>query len=81
MPEFSVHTQIDIIIAAFALPNYIQQNSADDMLFKELEQDPFYIPLDKLSDEDDNATNHRSSKFKKMTKIRNDIVAQLEMMR
>ncbi|KAK9103277.1 hypothetical protein Sjap_020531 [Stephania japonica] len=51
----------------------------DDMLFKELEQDPDYIPLNELSDEDDNATNHRSSseRSKEMMKIRNVITAQL----
>jgi hypothetical protein len=37
MPQFSVQTQIDVIMAAFALHNYIRMNSHDDLLFTMVE--------------------------------------------
>ncbi|KAK2444307.1 hypothetical protein QL285_015340 [Trifolium repens] len=42
MPQFSVKTLTDVIIAAFALHNYIRINSQDDPMFNVLEQHPNY---------------------------------------
>lgn len=48
MLEFSVKTQIDVIIAAFTLHNYIKVNSQDEAMFNVVEQHPNYIPHDKF---------------------------------
>lgn len=37
-------------MAAFALHNYIQNNSQDDMMFTLVEQHPNYIPYNELQD-------------------------------
>ena len=75
MPQFSVHTQIDIIMATFALHNYIRINSTDDQMFTMLEQHPDYIPQDELSDVQDSFTNNEDVRetFSEMRDIRNNI--------
>ncbi|KAL2944420.1 putative nuclease HARBI1 [Bienertia sinuspersici] len=50
MPQFSVETQIQIIVATFALHNYIRINSADDPHFRVLEEYPDFIPSLELPD-------------------------------
>jgi len=37
-----------IIVAIFALHNYIRINSSNDQVFQVLEQHPDYIPVDEL---------------------------------
>ncbi|KAK9135797.1 hypothetical protein Syun_015127 [Stephania yunnanensis] len=82
MPQFSVQTQIDIIIAAFALHNYIRKNAQDDDLFNIVAQHPDYVPLDELSDVIDDDINHESYRetYQEMKNIRNNIASQLWMM-
>ncbi|GKF41023.1 putative nuclease HARBI1 [Tanacetum coccineum] len=40
MPWFSVKTQIAVIMAAFALHNYIRNSDEEDMMFTTIEQHP-----------------------------------------
>ena len=79
MPQFSVQTQIDIIIAAFALHNYIRKNSEDDMMFTILVQHPDYVPQDELQDIIGSVTSNESSRetSKEMKEIHDSIVALL----
>lgn len=49
MPQFTIATQTRIIVATFALHNYIRINSPNDRVFQVLEQHPDYIPADELS--------------------------------
>jgi hypothetical protein len=80
MPQFSVKTQIDVIIAAFALHNYIRINSQDDPMFTVLEQHPNYIPHDELLDtvvgyHGSDAPEETSRRSTKTKEIRNNIAA------
>ncbi|GJZ52006.1 putative nuclease HARBI1 [Tanacetum coccineum] len=61
MPKFSVKTQIDVIIAAFALHNYIRNSSQEDMMFTVMEQHPDYIPQDELHDVRGHDTNNEDN--------------------
>ncbi|GJZ03940.1 putative nuclease HARBI1 [Tanacetum coccineum] len=58
MPKFSVKTQIDVIIAAFALHNYIRNSSQEDMMFTIMDQHRDYIPQDELHDVPGHDTNN-----------------------
>ena len=58
MPQFNVHMQIDIIMAAFTLHNYILINSIDDQMFFVIEQHPYYIHHDELLDIQDSFINN-----------------------
>ena len=49
MPRFSIATQTLIIVATFALHNYIRVNSPNDRVFQILDQHPDYVPVDELS--------------------------------
>ena len=49
MPQFTIATQTRIIVATFALHNYIRINSPNDRVFQVLEQHSNYIPADELS--------------------------------
>ncbi|GKE39734.1 cytochrome P450 [Tanacetum coccineum] len=40
MPKFSVQTQIDVIMAAFALHNYVRKNSHEDLMFAMMDEHP-----------------------------------------
>ena len=46
MPKFSVQTQIDVIMAAFALHNYVRGNSEEETNYDLAEEDPDCIPAD-----------------------------------
>ncbi|KAL6583736.1 hypothetical protein OROMI_003025 [Orobanche minor] len=61
MPKYSIQTQIDIILATFALHNYIRKNSEDDLIFTTLEQHPDYIPCEEDGHFYDNGTSDESS--------------------
>ncbi|XP_021851740.1 uncharacterized protein [Spinacia oleracea] len=50
MPQYSIEKQIHIIVATFALHNYIRINSPDDPLFRVLEEYPNFIPSFELPD-------------------------------
>ncbi|XP_021749185.1 protein ALP1-like [Chenopodium quinoa] len=50
MPQFSIETQIRIVVATFALHNYIRINSPEDPLFRVLEDYPNFIPSCELPD-------------------------------
>ncbi|XP_056692169.1 uncharacterized protein [Spinacia oleracea] len=50
MPQFSIEMQIQIMVATFALHNYIRINSPDDPLFRVLEDYPNFIPSFELPD-------------------------------
>ncbi|XP_019196309.1 PREDICTED: putative nuclease HARBI1, partial [Ipomoea nil] len=73
MPQFSVETQIDVIMATFALHNYIRKNSQDDMMFNVFEQHPDYIPPDELQDSSSNISinENLSQASTEMKEIRN----------
>ena len=76
MPKFSVQTQIDVIIATFALHNYIRNNSQEDMMFTVMEENPNYIPRDELHDVHSHETNNENNSERasnEMKQIRNDI--------
>ncbi|XP_074318297.1 protein ANTAGONIST OF LIKE HETEROCHROMATIN PROTEIN 1-like [Silene latifolia] len=61
MPQFRVETQIDVILATFALHNYIRKNSPEDLLFRALEEYPDYIPDEELlPDIDNNVTSNEN---------------------
>jgi len=49
MSRFSIATQTRIIVATFALHNYIRVNSPNDRVFQILEQHPDYVPVDEFS--------------------------------
>ncbi|XP_022038521.1 uncharacterized protein LOC110941203 [Helianthus annuus] len=75
MPKYSVQTQIDVIMATFALHNYIR-NSQEDFMFTAMEQHPNYIPQDELHDVRNNDTS-TSGLFEgtsnEMKHVRNEI--------
>ncbi|GJU75857.1 putative nuclease HARBI1 [Tanacetum coccineum] len=76
MPKFSVQTQIDVIIVAFALHNYIRNSSQEDMMFTVMEQHPDYIPQDELHDVRNHDTNNEDNSggaSNEMKQICNDI--------
>ncbi|XP_076932477.1 uncharacterized protein LOC143598034 [Bidens hawaiensis] len=75
MPKYSVHTQIDVIMATFALHNYIR-NCQDDILFTTMEQRPNYIPRDELDDISNHETNANGlfeGTTNEMKQVRNNI--------
>ena len=76
MPQFSMHTQIDIIMVAFSLHNYIWMNLIDDQMFTMLEQHLDYVPNDELVDIQDNFTSNESvsETYNEMKEIHNNIV-------
>ncbi|XP_020270930.1 uncharacterized protein LOC109846115 [Asparagus officinalis] len=80
MPQYSVKTQIDIVMTAFALHNYIRINSVDDPLFKVLEQQPNYVPEDETQDEledpDENSNSSRGT-TSEMREVRDNIALLL----
>ena len=49
-PKYNVDTQIDVMIAAFALHNYIRMNSHDDLLFTMVEHSENYRGDEELLD-------------------------------
>nr|XP_043630821.1 uncharacterized protein LOC122602128 [Erigeron canadensis] len=62
MPKYSVKTQIDVIMATFALHNYIRNSSQQDMMFTVMmEEHPNYIPQDELHDVYGHTTNFENS--------------------
>lgn len=52
MPQFSVTTQIDIIMACFALHNFIRKNSQNDLVFSVVDEYPNYMSSEELHDVD-----------------------------
>ncbi|GKF69407.1 hypothetical protein Tco_0202464 [Tanacetum coccineum] len=75
MPQFSVKTQIDVIMAAFALHNYIRNSDEEDMMFTTIEQHPNYIS-DELHDvrgHETNTENLSQGTSNEMKRIRDDI--------
>ncbi|KAK2403074.1 hypothetical protein QL285_052545 [Trifolium repens] len=58
MPQFSVQTQIDVIMATFALHNYIRMNSHDDLLFTMVEHNQDYDGDEELPDVYDGDTSN-----------------------
>ena len=84
MPQFSVQTQIDIIIATFALHNYIRNNSKDDLVFTKLVQHPNFIPRDELHDAHEKYASNREpceGTSNVMKQIRNDIATLIRSAR
>ncbi|GJX56419.1 VIER F-box protein 2 [Tanacetum coccineum] len=76
MPQFSVKTQIDVIMAAFALHNYIRNSDEEDMMFTTIEQHPNYISSDELHDvrgHETNTENISQGTSNEMKRIRDDI--------
>ncbi|XP_057252370.1 protein ALP1-like isoform X2 [Beta vulgaris subsp. vulgaris] len=74
MPQFSVETQLDVIMAAFALHNYIRKNSTEDLIFRMVDENPDYMPCEELPDvihARNNETSRETSK--EMEKVRDDI--------
>ncbi|GKB01291.1 hypothetical protein Tco_0829335 [Tanacetum coccineum] len=80
MPQFSVKTQIAVIMAAFALHNYIRNSDEEDMMFTTIEQHLNYIPPDELHDvrgHETNTENVSQGTSNEMKRIRDDIVASI----
>ncbi|CAH9131108.1 unnamed protein product [Cuscuta epithymum] len=78
MPMFSVKTQIDVIMATFALHNYIRKFSSDDMIFEVLERHPDFIPRDDLADiqnSSSSAINSQTESCTEMKEHRNSIAS------
>lgn len=57
MTKYRIHTQIDIIMVAFVLHDYIRTNSHDDIIFTMLDKHPDYISIDELTNIADNISN------------------------
>ncbi|XP_076951210.1 uncharacterized protein LOC143624437 [Bidens hawaiensis] len=75
MPKYSVQTKIDVIMATFALHNYIR-NSQEDIMFTTMEQHPNYIPreeLDDVSNHDTNTSGLFEGTTNEMKYVRNNI--------
>ena len=73
MPMFSETSQIDVIMATFALHNYIRRNGTEDMVFNFVQQHGDYIPTEELDGETSyNHGNVRGSS-NEMREIRNNI--------
>ncbi|XP_022019549.1 uncharacterized protein LOC110919584 [Helianthus annuus] len=74
MPKYSVQTQIDVIMATFALHNYIR-NSQEDFMFIAMEQHPNYILQDELHDvrNHDTSTGLFEGTSNEMKYVRNEI--------
>ncbi|GJY47844.1 putative nuclease HARBI1 [Tanacetum coccineum] len=80
MPKYSVETQHDIIIAAFALHNYIRNNDKEDKVFTTFEQHPDYMGCDELRDVRGSVTNNDnmySGTSNEMKQIRDDIATSI----
>ena len=80
MPQYSVKTQIEIIMAAFALHNYIRNSDEEDMMFTTIEQHPNYIPPDELQDvrgHETNIENVSQGASNEMKRIRDDIAISI----
>nr|GFA49885.1 cytochrome P450 [Tanacetum cinerariifolium] len=80
MPKYSVETQHDIIIVAFALHNYIRNNDREDTVFTTFEQHPDYMGCDELHDVRGPVTNNdniSSGTSNEMKQIRNDIATSI----
>ncbi|GJR75448.1 putative nuclease HARBI1 [Tanacetum coccineum] len=76
MPQFSVKTQIDVIMAAFTLHNYIHNSDKEDMMFTTIEQHLNYIPSNELHDvrgHETNTENISQGTSNEMKQIRDDI--------
>nr|GEX07090.1 hypothetical protein [Tanacetum cinerariifolium] len=80
MPKYSVETQHNIIIAAFALHNYIRNYDREDMVFTTFEQHSYYMGCDELHDVRGSVTNNdniSSGTSNEMKQIRNDIATSI----
>ncbi|GJY18203.1 hypothetical protein Tco_0389694 [Tanacetum coccineum] len=80
MPKYSVETQHDIIILAFALHNYIRNNDSEDKVFTTFEQHPDYMGCDELRDVRGSVTNNdniSSGTSNEMKQIRTDIATSI----
>ena len=79
MSQFSLKTQINIIMATFVLHNYIRRNSEDDSMFIILEQHLDYIPQDELQDIRGSVTSNKTSRMtsKEIKEIHDNINALL----
>ena len=73
------HTQIDIIIAAFAQQNYIRLNLIDDPTFILLKQHSNSVPNDELVDIQDSSTSNENVRetSNEMKVVRNNIASLL----
>ncbi|GJZ10217.1 hypothetical protein Tco_0544976 [Tanacetum coccineum] len=77
---FSVKTQIAVIMAAFALHNYIRNSDEEDMMFTTIEQHLNYIPPDELHDvrgHETNTENVSQGTSNEMKRIRDDIATSI----
>ena len=80
LPKYSVKTQLEVIMAAFALHNYIRNNDKEDMVFTTFEQHPDYMGGEELRDvRGSNANNDdiSSATSAEMKQIRNDIATSI----
>nr|GEW52782.1 putative nuclease HARBI1 [Tanacetum cinerariifolium] len=80
MPKYSVETQHDIIIAAFALHNYIHNNDREDKVFTTFEQHPDYMGCNELQDVRGTVTNNdniSSGTSNEMKQIRKHIATSI----
>ncbi|KAJ9537836.1 hypothetical protein OSB04_030569 [Centaurea solstitialis] len=73
MPRFSETIQIDVIMATFALHNYIRRNDAEDMVFNIVQQHQDYIPTEELDGETSINQGNMQGSNNEMREIRNNI--------
>ncbi|XP_021733156.1 uncharacterized protein LOC110699977 [Chenopodium quinoa] len=78
-PKLSVETQIQMVVATFALHNYIRINSPTDPLFRVLEDYPDFIPSFELPDINHAGSNcdNREGDGTEMKAIRDHIAGSL----
>ncbi|KAJ9543744.1 hypothetical protein OSB04_023451 [Centaurea solstitialis] len=73
MPKFSETTQIDVIMATFALRNYIRRNDMEDMVFNIVQQHGECIPMEELDGEGSYTHGNVQESSNEMREIRNNI--------
>ncbi|KAJ9565357.1 hypothetical protein OSB04_001323 [Centaurea solstitialis] len=73
MPRFSETIQIDVMMATFALHNYIRRNDAEDMVFNIVQQHQDYIPTEELDGETSINQGNMQGSNNEMREIRNNI--------
>ena len=79
MPRYSIRDQNRVILATFALHNYIRRSTICDPAFKIIDEDRDFIPPDSLLDIAGNFVedNTERSRVEEMSTIRDNIASSL----
>ncbi|KAL4567057.1 hypothetical protein LXL04_022628 [Taraxacum kok-saghyz] len=73
MPSFNKKTQIDVIMATFALHNYIRRNDSTDTIFIDVGQNPQNISTEELGETSGTANLNTRGTNNEMRQVRNNI--------